>query len=91
MLEWYIIGLLSCQQRMGKNEIYKHEQILHHCSKIINQPRVVFFSLHKEKFNKETKKMEDKERRRKPMEIFRGAKLSFILQKMNETLSYGWI
>jgi hypothetical protein len=25
------------------------------------------------------------------MEIFRGAKLSFILQKMNETLSYGWI
>jgi hypothetical protein len=56
MLEWYIIGLLSCQQRMGKNEIYKHEQILHHCSKIINQPRVVFFSLHKEKFNKETKK-----------------------------------
>jgi hypothetical protein len=35
--------------------------------------------------------MEDKERRRKPMEIFRGAKLSFILQKMNETLSYGWI
>jgi hypothetical protein len=41
----------------GHNEIYnKHEQILHHCSKIINQPRVVFFSLHKEKFNKETNK-----------------------------------